>query len=202
MEKQSSRNSQDNCPPVIFFFPLLSLFTLLCFFICSFCIQSCFFPSLLFLESLSDSKAFFGKKKRKTGENKFLTAFFFPTHTEGSQDNHFGLCWFSRNVNLTHRLSQCLRKTRNLSRFLARCCRCHRFCEALREGQKQEGGRKCFPILGLRLAGAGVVRKSRGHLKNWTETGNADKGGAAPVKSSPAEKRKRAGWTLPFVKFP
>lgn len=104
-----------------------------------------FFPSLLFLERLSDSKAFFGKKKRKRRGKINSSLHFFPPHTQGSQDNHLGLCWFSRNVNLTHRLSQCLRKTRNLSRFLARCCRCHRFCE----GQKQPRGKEMLSNFGF-----------------------------------------------------
>lgn len=139
MEKQSSRNSPDNCPLVIFFSPLL-LFALLCFFICSFPIQSFFPPTSLF--RVSDSRAFFGERKEKR-ENSSLHVF---PQREGSQGNHSGLCWFSRNVNRTHRLSQCWRKTGELSSFLARCYRCHCFSKAVPEDGRGGRKRKYFPF--------------------------------------------------------
>ena len=62
MEKQSSRNSPDNCPPVIFSSPLSLL--LFCPFIYSFPPQSVSVPCS-FLKTPSDSAAFYGEPRKR-----------------------------------------------------------------------------------------------------------------------------------------
>ena len=70
------------------------------------------FFSSLFKELVWFQSFFWGERKEKR-----IPLCIFVLGGRGSQSNHFGLCWFSRNVNRSHRLSQRCGETGELSSF-------------------------------------------------------------------------------------
>lgn len=134
MEKQSSRNSPDNYPPVIFSS-------------CPSCLPFCAFSYSFPFQSIFVLQSFLWTNERRKNSSLIFYFVLRGTAVRASTSVHVGF------PELEIRLTDILMgaETGRLSSFLARCCHC------LRDGERRKGNYSHFGFLPVK---AGVTRNS------------------------------------------